>query len=121
MEVFLVYLWLKLDSIMGFFWVALIALAVACMFTVIAWGVESTFNYERAQGYRKTFFKLLKYGFPLVVIPLITLPTSNQAAVLVGTHYAVKLAESPEGLKVQSLIRKKANEFLDEQLKEVQK
>jgi hypothetical protein len=54
----------------------------------------------------------------LVVIAA-AIPTQNQVAVLVGTHYALELGKSPEGQKIVSLVRAKANNYLDEQLKEL--
>lgn len=52
---------------------------------------------------------------------LLLTPTARDIAVLVSTHYALELGKSPEGTKVMSLIRKKANEYLDEALAEKKK
>lgn len=146
MEVFLVYLWLKLDTLSGFFGIT--SLIVGSFLTIcsIFFFVDETVGRKENPEYLKwknlsldqrtkldcpppTIKKKWREVFGVVPITIVIsfgalwlfLPSANQAAVLVGTHYAVKLAESPEGLKVQSLIRKKANEFLDEQLKEVTK
>jgi len=54
----------------------------------------------------------------LVVISA-AIPSQNQVAVLVGTHYALELGKSPEGQKIVSVVRAKANRYLDEQLKEL--
>ena len=52
---------------------------------------------------------------------MLVAPSSKQTAILVGTSYAADFAKSPEGAKIGELIQKKANDYLDEQLKEVQK
>lgn len=41
----------------------------------------------------------------------------KHAAILVGAHYADTLSRSPEGEKVMTLVRKRANEYLDEAIK----
>ena len=55
----------------------------------------------------------------IVFAALIPNPNQNQVAVLVGTHYALELGKSPEGQKIVSIVRAKANSYLDEQLKEL--
>lgn len=124
MEVFLVYLWLKLDLFIGFLWGG--AVIAGFWRVVCALNKHDNVNYSWKEFYRRPdaydvqYKHRWKYCWHVIVICLtlaLTLPTANQAAALVGTHYAVQLASSPEGQKVQSLIRKKANEYLDEQLK----
>ena len=54
-------------------------------------------------------------------LSVLVIPTSQQLAVLVGVNYAMKLSGSPEGQKILALVRKKANQLLDEQLAEPEK
>ena len=53
----------------------------------------------------------LSLGFLITIIP-----NQIQTAVLVAGHYALKMANTPEASKVMSVLRKKANEYLDQQL-----
>ena len=118
MEVFLVYLWLKLDSLRFF-------LCVTFFICVLGWFVygislsDCHFDKDKNEHRNKWWpvtKKTLISGVLCLIISLL-MPSSQQTAILVGTHYAVDLAKSPEGAKVFSLIRKKANDYLDEQLK----
>ena len=106
MELFLIYLWLKLDAIVISAWVAGIFLLTCGLF---CWGPIS----EGKVFPLKTFIVAAFCG----LLGLL-LPSAKDTAILVGASYAIDLAKSPEGQKIQTLIRKKANEFLDEQLKE---
>lgn len=58
--------------------------------------------------------------FVVIVGAHALLPSSKDTAYLVAGHYALKAVELPEAQKIASVLRKKANEFLDEQLKEKQ-
>lgn len=60
---------------------------------------------------KKYFYMLLGFVFLSIVTP-----SAKDTAILVGASYAIDLAKSPEGQKIQTLIRKKANDFLDEAL-----
>lgn len=126
MELFLLYLWLKLDSIIT-------VLGFVCFLSVVALGiyyicrsVDYCDNYirDRKESYvafdagHKNLKKYLVLAIPFSLITAVALPDSKDTAILVGASYAIDLAKSPEGVKVQSLIRKKANEYLDEALKE---
>jgi hypothetical protein len=127
MEVFLVYLWLKLDTFSGITGtISTLAIIFGVIFTVFA-GIARVEMRNDIEEDRNSYL-LLKKGMKIFLTAALIfgtthtlLPSSKETAVLVGTHYAVQLANSPEGQKVGSLIRKKANEFLDEQLKEAAK
>lgn len=110
MELFLIYLWLKLDTFVGWSIAICIVSVGLLMLTFLIWGMENN-----------EFFPKWK-RFLWVIIPSfcfsIFTPSSKDTAILVGASYAIDLAKSPEGQKIQTLIRKKANEYLDEQLKE---
>jgi hypothetical protein len=115
MEVFFVYLWLKLDILIS------ISIFMGC--TLLCSGIVYAFNKDMspyAERYAKEKWPIYKKLLQISAVRLtlaVLLPSKTDTAVLIGTHYAVSLAESPEGAKVSSLIRKKANEYLDEELK----
>jgi|SRR6476660_3072919 len=126
MELFLIYLWLKLDAfifISGVLVVGmLIALGMYYAFRNDDWLSNSLGNKDNSYKLFDSKYKVIKrtllISIPLLFIFAVVTPSSKDTAILVGASYAIDLAKSPEGQKVQSLIRKKANDFLDEQLKE---
>jgi hypothetical protein len=114
MEVFLVYLWLKLDSfrlaaglIFGVFGFLLI-------FAVVFW---TEFDPEHKRP--------IKWLYIFVALPSLlfwlAMPGSRDAAIMVATSYAVDLNNSNEGQKVISLIRLKANQMLDEAIEDAKR
>lgn len=115
MEVFFVYLWMQLTSISILF--LTVSCLAACMW-IAGWLARSETR-ENTPFYNKVV--RVQKGcvgvFAVMGTLFFLLPSQATVAVMVGTHYALKLASSEEGVKVQSLIRKKANEYLDEQLK----
>lgn len=120
MEVFFVYLWLKLDSflaLMGFLGTGLLFCWVIYLF-----GKDGCFTQSEKEVFvnkwRNKTKKAVYLGFFCIFIATMA-PTSKQTAILVGTSYAVDFAKSPEGAKIGVLIRKKANDYLDEQIKEI--
>lgn len=122
MEVFLVYLWLKLDSflaMLGFSGVGLLFCWVVYLF-----GKDNCYSENEKEIFANKWWnktkKAVYAGFFCLFVATMA-PSSKETASLVGTSYAVDFAKSPEGAKIGSLIRKKANDYLDEQLKEVVK
>lgn len=134
MDLFLVYLWLKLDTISSF--TALVIVVCVCCIVALgitianayddmgySWGKEpeaKARNLARiawAKKWNKVFFiSILCFSlFKLV------LPSSKDVAILVGVHYVNKAIETPEAAKVQTLLRLKANELLDKQIQEATK
>lgn len=63
----------------------------------------------------------LKWIIPALIALFVVMPSQTQTAVLVAGHYALRMSDSPEASKVMQVLRKKANEYLDEELKEVKK
>lgn len=118
MELFLVYLWLKLDSVI----VMLFFISALCgLFYGLAWIPRSDGSAKAAEE-EKIFIKWHNRSFFIGFIALlfsVFLPTSKDTAILVGTSIAIDVAESPEGTKIATLLRGKANELLDEQLKQL--
>lgn len=49
----------------------------------------------------------------------VVIPSSKDIAILAGASIAIDVARSPEGEKISKLIRAKANDMIDEELKEL--
>jgi hypothetical protein len=129
MEVFLVYLWLKLNTVI--LWAVLFAIACA-LTAIISSGVIATngnnecsaqhtikkWQEEEAPAWKALRARFTKWGIGFFLFALFV-PSAEQTAVLVGTSIAVDVAKSPEGTKIAALLRGKANELLDEELKKI--
>jgi hypothetical protein len=122
MELFLLYIWLKLGSISTFLiFLTVVGLAVTLFMTIdIGLNREDYIKENRLKeltDFRKTaFIVVVTAGLGATF-----LPSKSDVAILVGASYAFKAADTPEAQKVMTLIRKKANEMLDEQLNEEKK
>lgn len=121
MELFLLYLWLKLDMFLS---VTGVLSVVGLVLWSIGWlprFIENTdLNpTETEKMFNKGHTLLFKLSAVCVVLTLVV-PSSKDTAILVGASYAFDLAKSPEGQKVGSLLRGKANELLDAELKKLQ-
>lgn len=122
MEVFLVYLWLKINT----FSALLFVVGAVLMLMLFWYALKVDFAYypSEKESIREQWWSTIKRNFFIgvtCVLISVAIPSAQQVAILVGTSYAVDFAKSPEGAKIGSLIRKKANDYLDEQLKEVVK
>lgn len=115
MEMLLMYLWLKLDDFRHLFGTTALVMGVICL-CCLFYGVV-----EEGEFRIKNISKKLWTTFVLCILLANFLPTQKDAAYIVGAHYAVMAAESPEAQKIVTIMREKANEFLDDQLKEVKK
>jgi hypothetical protein len=104
MELFLLYIWLKLGSI---FWFIFASAVVSFIVFLIAAGGDDV---EIAKIW-------VKIALALSVCATI-LPSKTDVAILVGANYALKAAETPEAQKVMTILRAKANEILDAEIKE---
>jgi len=116
MELLLLYFWLKLNTIIAFLGFAsgiLIVISILCVIVYLdtsAYGDGPTLG-----GSFKAFSRAGVAGVLLLVLTF-AIPNRTETAILVGANYAFKAAETPEAQKVMTLIRKKANELLDEEL-----
>lgn len=118
MELFLLYVWLKLGTIHG----ALIGIG----FLMVSYVVILLFyvdgpdtSWEDTKERRPVYYPKIKRiaaGAVCIWFVAALLPNQTQTAVLVGGHYALKVADTPEAGKIMGLLRKKANEFLDAEL-----
>jgi len=114
MELFILYLWLKLDAFRSFLAVAAIATGIVALIITIF-----TLDPVNDTGTKFPFMKgnrLMPLLSLFFIIANVALPDKTQTAYLVGAHYALKAAESPEVEKIISLLRKKANIILDTEL-----
>lgn len=118
MEVLFVYLWLKLDAlVLIIFLVFPFSLICGLVYGIRI--AESKLEVEKKMVRDNWWLptkRILITGVSCLFTSVM-LPSTQQTAILVGTYYAVDFAKSSEGTKVFSLIRKKANDYLDEQLK----
>lgn len=137
MEIFLLYLWLKLDLIQSvlssIFAFSALALAILyCMkssdqsdldfMLYVSKAAEDKILRQKGKvtSYTKPISKFL-WAAGLSLFVAIIIPTQTQTAALVGAHYALKASESPEMQKVYTLMRLKANELLDKEIAEATK
>lgn len=122
MELFVIYLWLKVDLFINIFtWVLVPITLIILLIYVIARDAKNSYSIgEFKTNWDNKLKKFLIISGTLFSIGILT-PDSKDIAILVGASYAVDFAKSPEGAKIGTLIRKKANDYLDEQLKEVAK
>lgn len=153
MELFLIYIWLKLSTIL---WIlACTALLTGVLFFVskVAWtledipdisfekwvvtdeakrlGADAGFPHSTKALWRRHVSTTQRktYHIPLpkwfVWVPLssgllyVVIPDKTEAAVLVASSIAIDVAKSPEGTKIGQLLRGKANELLDAELKKL--
>lgn len=125
MELFLLYIWLKLGTISTFLIISAVILTI-CFLIMMARVPIHNENYEykiRLGEEKKLYFSEVPWKrllIPSIFCALFAgfLPTKTDVAVLVAGHYALKLSDTPEAGKLMTLIRKKANDILDEELGE---
>jgi hypothetical protein len=136
MELFLLYVWMKLTTIqvvLGLSIATGCAVALGCFIALMDDSVPQRYIYDTREEWeaavkekkeKTTPYKLLqrlRWIIPAMVALLLVIPSQTQTAVLVAGYYALRMADSPEASKVVQVLRKKANEYLDEELKEVKK
>lgn len=118
MELFLLYLWLKLDS---FGLVLCLFFMVGLLIYGFSWIIRtgSYYSDKDSQIKIKAKQKLILVGTMGCLVASLVLPSSKDVAILVAGSYALDLAKSPEGAKVATLLRGKANELLDAEIKKL--
>lgn len=128
MELFLIYLWLKLDVFITVLFLALGFSLVATAVTSIPWEESSTYGRPSEEELTKaaniklcrmTWRKRWITLFMTLLVPYLLIPNSKETATLVLSHYALSFANSPEGEKVFKLIRATANNILDTELQKL--
>lgn len=123
MELFLLYVWMKLPALSWAMGLASLILMVI-WFAYWVWGCDEdsmTANTLARMAARRAgagYKKAMLYPYYAICLAAVNLvmPGQTQTAVLVAGHYALTMAASPEASKVMAVLRKKANEYLDEEL-----
>lgn len=127
MELFILYLFMKVDSLL--FGMGMLGLVLLGCASFLGMSIPSKVSYSRFKPdweekfnadrapYLKWIRRLVCIAACLWIVVLFA-PNQKTIAVLVGGHYALKLADTPEAGKVMQVLRQKANDLLDEQLKE---
>lgn len=108
MELVILFLWLKLGVLIGVLTAVCAALGASLLLLCLFNAVENDKVYPNWKKHLAAF----------VGAVLITglIPSQKDTAILVGAHYALKVVDTPEAGKVMSVLRKKANDFLDTEL-----
>lgn len=130
MELFLIYVWLKLDTILGVLgFASAVSLVVAIILMCATEGkaLNSPKSIQERKLYGQDdlimasvwFRRLITTGL-LCLSGFILIPDKEDVAILAGSYFTLEAAKSPEAQKVWTLMRGKANELLDEQLKKLQ-
>lgn len=128
MELFLIYLWLKLDVFITVLSIALVFSIVVMVVILIPWEESSTYGQPSEEELTKaaniklcrmTWRKRWITLFMTLLVPYLLIPNSKETATLVLSHYALSFANSPEGEKVFKLIRATANNILDTKLQKL--
>ena len=109
MELLLLYLWMKLDTFRCIWSFCAVVGTVALPIALAALQDE----WDNHKSLWKKCFGVWFLCASLAIL----VPSSNQMAGLVVGGVALKAVESPEAQKLLGLLRKQANEYLDEQLK----
>jgi len=120
MELFVVYLWLKLESLRILS--GLIVIVVSIWSAVLFGNATDEKNWRSDGGPWRTFknktAKLRLTLFLVTATLAIFLPSKTDVALLVGSSIAIDMKNSPEAAKVSTLLRQQANKLLDEAIKE---
>lgn len=117
MELFLLYFWLKLDTISNAFLIAGV-LTIILIFKRVIMNKDIREPKDIVFTRSDTIWALLAFSFFLTSN---LLPSKKDMAILIGAHYAIKVASTPEADKAFALLRQKVNEVLDEELSKVGK
>ena len=113
MEIFFVYLWMQLPM----FFNGAIAFLCLATFLSVAWTIAASEGRNEGVTRQRTTLRNSWFAVALATgVFAIVLPGQGTVAAMVGTYYAKEAINSVEGQKVMTLIRKKANEYLDAEL-----
>ncbi len=130
MELFLIYAWLKLDTICG---VLIFAAVASGLFSALLYGMKADAIGDRKYSWTNqelneakivrlgdTFSKTIKV-FILAGTFAVFLPSSKDTAILVASSYAIDMVKSPTGAKVYKLLQMKMESVIDEEIKSLEK
>lgn len=140
MELFLLYTLLKLDTVINVLIGMLFLVGILSFIFTVPYYVEGEHKKENPE-YDQWRYKNGKAGprppeflykhiweysiakkmiaFAISLLVLVTfLPSTKQVALLAVAHYSIQTIFTQEGQKILTLLRKKANAYLDEQLRD---
>lgn len=117
MELLLLYFWLKLDTLIAMGTLATVGIGAALL-ARLGWCYIPYYEDETSSRLQKSKGLWSKGVVAVVFVGALTaaIPTRTDTAILIGGHYALKVANTPESAKIMSVLRKKANEILDKEL-----
>ena len=118
MDIFLLYLWTRLDSINGFAFAALLIVAAVVIGLAITWlinaGIGGSYE-DTSKASKAALFKAAKYAIVPALVLLIV-PSQKDAAIIAG-GWAVKQVATSEGAQqLSSKTFALINGKLDEEL-----
>lgn len=128
MTLFLLYLWLKLDTFSLFLgWITFFCIVIPAIGVIIsALAINENLGYPRNEAdaekwrlTRKAWEKRIKYFAPVAMLTLtinVAMPTQKEGAYLIAGYAGLKLAETPEMGKLAEVVRLKVGNYLDDEL-----
>jgi hypothetical protein len=130
MELFLIYAWLKLDTICDVL-TCIAAISGVSAFILIAIKADAIDNRKYSFTNKelneakiiqlgKTFSKVFNV-FIVSGVLAVFLPSSKDTAILVASSYAIDMVKSPTGAKVYKLLQMKIESAIDEEIKSLEK
>ena len=110
MDIFLLYLFTRVDTLNGmFFFVAVVGSVIIAVASVEAYSSES----EPAQ----IFVKKWRWVPIVAALLLVATPRQKDLAIIVGGHFAIEAAQSDTAKKIYAIV----TDTLDEKLAEIAK
>lgn len=121
MDLFLLWVWLRLDTLIG---ILGMTAAVSWLLAFLS-GVLRLLAADEGESEVKTLVEKLNSWVIVAAIVatcgLVLLPSSKDVAVMVGYYYGKEALQSPIGQKAQKVLLGKANEILDQELEKLKK
>ena len=121
MDLFLLWVWLRLDALIGI--LGMMAPA-SWILAFLSGAIRLTAADERESEAKTLVTKVnswLTVGAIVATCGLVLVPSSKDVAVMVGYYYGKEALQSPIGQKAQKVLLGKANEILDQELEKLKK
>lgn len=125
MDIFLLYLWTRLDSIVAFAWLLAVAAGAAFIGFLITWLVNNDMSefgdkYKtQANSAKKALLTVARYA-SIPVLMLLLIPSQKDAAIIAGGWAAKQIATSEGAQQLSSKTFALINGKLDEELAKLQ-
>lgn len=122
MDIFLLYLWTRLDSIQTTFAILMVSGGMAMTVLAVAWGVNSEYEGDKpkAIALKAYLIKIAKY-MVAVVIASVIIPSQKDAAIIAGGWAAKQIATSDKAQQISTKTFDLINGKLDEELSKLKK